>query len=505
MNRQIARLAVTSLALVIALIVATTYWQTWAAPGLAARQDNAIKVVAQFTIDRGDIFAGDGKTPLARNEQKKVKGKTFYFREYPAGPLAPHAVGYSTQARNRAGIERAQNDYLTASNANLATVLDKLSSDFRGATIEGNDLQLTLDVRAQRIANGLLRGKCGAVVALDPTTGRVLALASAPTYDPNLVESKNGYKRILAVGDECGRGSALLNRATDGLYAPGSTFKVVTAAAALDTGKYTPESTFRDPGYCIQYGKRVYNYADQGTPSGYGTVNFVQAMENSINSVFCNIGKELGADVILDYAKSFGFYSRPPLDVPENETSASGLYDGERKLFRPKDPNKVDAGRLAFGQERLLTTPVQMAMVAATVANDGRMMQPYLVDRVISPDRKTVMKRKPKVIARPIKRETANELEVMMRRVVESGTATNAQISGMTIGGKTGTAETGVRGRNTTWFIAFGGPREGRPRVAIAVVLERQSGTGGQTAAPIARAVMQAILRPRGRGSGANP
>jgi len=293
MNQQISKLAVASLVLVISLIVGTTYWQAWAAPSLADRRDNAIKVVAQFTIKRGAIFAADGSV-LARNRPRRVSGKTFYFRRYPGRERFAHAVGYSTQARFRSGIEQSRNDFLTGANSNLSTLLDTTLDRLRGSTIEGNDVILTLRSAPQKVAMQALGGQCGAAVALEPKTGKVLVMASSPSYNPNLVE--RNFARIQRAAGPCGV-APLLNRASSGLFTPGSIFKVVTAAAALDTGTYTPESTFYDPGYCIEYGQRVNNY---DTSSPFGTVTFSQAMINSINSSFCEMGKKLGPEVILD-------------------------------------------------------------------------------------------------------------------------------------------------------------------------------------------------------------
>ena len=225
MNRQITRLALAGVGLIVALVVATTYWQTWAAGDLADRQDNQIERVAQFTIKRGEIKTQGAL--LARNVAKKVGGRTLYFRDYPTDGLAAHVVGYSTQSRFRTGLERSMNDYLTGSNANLSTVLDTTLDRLKGATIEGNDLQLTLNARAQQVALQSLGSRCGAVVALEPDTGKVLVMASSPTYNPNDVEGN--FDRATGTRADCKRPDALLNRATAGLYAPGSTFKVVTA------------------------------------------------------------------------------------------------------------------------------------------------------------------------------------------------------------------------------------------------------------------------------------
>jgi peptidoglycan glycosyltransferase len=485
MNRQITRLAVAGVVLIGALIVATTYWQTWAAAGLADRQDNAIKRVAEFTIKRGLILGRDRNPTYAENVRRRIKGKTFYFRRYPQRGLAAHVVGYSTQGRSRAGLERSLNDFLTGSNANLSTVLDTSLDRLRGSTIEGNDVILTLKPGAQRTALNALGGRCGAVVALEPKTGRVLVMASSPTYNPNLVERH--FPRILQTRADCRPADPLLNRATQGLYAPGSTFKVVTAAAALESGRYNLESRFNDPGYCIEYGKRVSNY---DTSSPFGNVNFLQALQYSINSVFCNIGKGLGARAILEMGRRFGFYARPPLETPLNERTASGLYQKGR-LFFPKNDFAADPGRLAFGQERLLLTPFQMAIVVAAIANDGVVMRPYVVERIVSPSGDTVTRTKPDELGRAVSKDTANALTEAMKAVVANGTGTSAQLPGG-VAGKTGTAETGRAGVNTTSFVAFA-PADA-PRIAVAVFLESQSGTGGSTAAPVAKEVMQALL-----------
>ena len=493
MNRQIARLALVGIGLVAALIVATTYWQTWATAGLADRQDNEIQRVAQFSIKRGLIRAADG-TILATNRKRRVAGQTLYFRRYPQHGLFAHIVGYSTQSRSRSGLEASENDYLTGSNANLHTVLDTTLNRIRGATIKGNDLWLTLRPGAQRVAMEQLAGKCGSVVALDTRTGAVLVAASRPTFDPNLVESNFGA--INNIRASCSPPAPLLNRATDGLFVPGSIFKVVTSAAALDSGKYTIDSRFVDRGYCIEYGKQVRNFGDMSGPEVFGSVDFLQALEHSINAVFCEIGKTIGAGRILGTSKQFGFYADPPLETPGNERSPSGLYNHGR-LFYPENPStQVDPGRLAFGQERMLTTPLQMAMVAGAVANHGVVMKPYVLGRVTGPGGGVIKRTHPEKYRRAMRTSTANEITRMMETVVTGGTGTAAQIPGIQVAGKTGTAETGGAGTlNTTWFIAFAPANA--PRIAIAVVLQNQTGAGGTTAAPIAKSVMQALLAGR--------
>jgi peptidoglycan glycosyltransferase len=494
MNKQISRVAVVSLLLLAALIVATTYWQVWAAPGLAARQDNQIQLVAQFSIRRGLIYAADGKTLLAKNRGKKVGSQTLYLRRYPTNGFASQTVGYSTQGRSRAGLERSQNAYLTASNANLGTIWDKLTDKLKGATVTGNNLVLHLKPGAQNLAQSLLRGKCGAAVVLNPKTGAIYVMASSPTYNPNTIESPNGYAKIIHSPAACpGSSAALLNRATQGLYSPGSTFKTVTAAAALDDNVFTRDSRFDDPGYCEEYGQKISNALNPDqTAESYGNVNFLQAYQHSINAVFCNIGKTLGAKRILDKTKDFGFYSRPPLELPSSEVSPSGLYN--LKTHRTYDtPGLVDPGRLAFGQEHLLVTPLQMALVAAAVANGGKIMEPHLIKKVTKPGGHTLVKIRPRLWKKAMKPLTAAILNQFMQAVVTGGTGRAAAIPGIKVAGKTGTAETGQNHVYTAWFIFFA-PAD-NPQVAGAVVLEHQlNGFGGSVSAPIAKQLMEAIL-----------
>jgi peptidoglycan glycosyltransferase len=490
MNKQIVRLTQVALVLVGVLVVMTTYWQTWAAAGLADRQDNAIRRVHEFSIDRGLVFSFEPRKRLARNRERVIDGRNLYFRRYPYGPLTAHVVGYSTVGRSRTGLERSLNDYLTASNANLSTVVDKTLDELRGKTVRGNNVVTTIDLGAQAVAAAELGTNCGAVVALDPRSGRVLVMAASPSFDPNRVE--NDFDSISAITANCTPASPLLNRASAGLYVPGSTFKVITASAALESKKYTPESTFYDPGYCTVYGKRVNNF---DTTRPYGTVTLFDALTYSVNSVFCNIGLKLGAKRILDTAKRFGFYERPPLETPADERLASGLYRNGR-LFYPKVDANVDAGRMAFGQERMLVTALQNAMVAGTIGFRGRLMEPHVVDKIVGPGGKVIEKQEPHLIRQAVSEKTADAVADMMRSAVARGTGTAAQIYGDSIGGKTGTGETGIPGSNTTWFIAFAGKdEESAPELAIAVVLQNQSGVGGTTAAPIARTVMQAILQ----------
>lgn len=495
MNRQLSRLAIVAVVLLVALVVATTYWQTWAAGGLQDRQDNAVELVAQFQVARGLILGDNGQTVLAANRRVRRNGQTLYFRRYPTKGLAAQTIGYSTSARTQTGLEESLNDYLTGANTNLSNAFHRTLEQIGGATVHGNNVVLTLNPAAQELALQQLAGRCGAVVAMNPRTGAILAMASSPTYDPNLIDKPGGYAKIVKIRGACGDGSALLNNATAGLFTPGSTFKMVTAAAALDSGAFTPTSTFHDPGYCTEYGKKVSNAGnpDQNGPEAFGTVTLAQGFQHSINSVFCNVGKQIGAGTILKYAKKFGFYSTPPLETPANERAPSGLYYNG-KIEYPKHPETaVDPGRLAFGQEHLAVTPLQMLLVASTIANGGVVPRPYLVQRIVGHDGSTVRTTRPDNLGRAIKEQTAADLTQMMISAVQAGTGGAAQIPGVQVAGKTGTAETAVNGVYTAWFVCFA-PAD-NPKVAVAVVLEKQlNGFGGAVAAPIAKLMLEKLL-----------
>ena len=496
MNDRIRTIAVVAVVLLATLVLGTTYWQAWAEGDLASKQDNAIQRVAQFQIDRGDIKTESGK-PLALNRVVHVNGNTYYLRHYPTGPLVADVVGYSTQGRSRAGLERSYNDYLTGSNSDLNTVLHSTLNSLEGKTVRGNSLVLTLKLGPQFLAQRALAGSCGAAVALDIKTGKVLVMATSPTYNPNLVE--HNFDKIANTKAPCFSAPApLVNRATTGLYQPGSTFKLVTAAAALDSGTFTPESRFDDPGFCTEFGKPVLNFADQNGPERFGNVSLAEGLQHSINSVFCNVGIKLGALKILEYAKRFGLYSSPGLETPGDEQATSGLYNCDKKtgrcrLFYPQHDYQVDPGRLGFGQERLQVTPLQMAMVAAAIGNGGVVMQPYVVDRILKPGGGVLSTTKPKARGHAISPQTASELTTMMESVVTGGTGTAAQIPGVRVAGKTGTAETGRKGINTAWFVCFA-PAD-NPRYVVAVTLENQlHKTGGEVAAPIAKTIMESLL-----------
>jgi peptidoglycan glycosyltransferase len=493
-NKQIRHVSVAALILLAVLIVSTTYWQTWAVGDLAARKDNATEIILRQTIDRGKIFGADG-TVLATNHRTRKHGLTIFTRHYPQNDLAPQVTGYSTKYGTTTGLESSLDDYLTGANTNLSNTLKQTLDKLGGQTVHGDDVHLTLKPAIQRLALDQLAGRCGAVVVLDAKTGAVYAMASSPTYDANLMVQPNGFDKVKKIKGTCGDHTALQNNATAGLYPPGSTFKMVTAAAALDSGAYTPNSPFYDPGYCTEYGQRVSNAGnpDQTGPEAFGNVTLAQGFEHSINSVFCNVGKHIGGLKILDYARRFGFYSLPPLETPPYERRISGLYKNGR-LWQPKSNFQIDPGRLAFGQFNMLATPLQMAMVGQTIANKGVELEPHLVNRITAPDGSLVSRTTPQVLGRPIKPSTAAELNQMMQLVVQGGTAATVGFpSSLKVAGKTGTAELGLGNVYDAWFVCFA-PAD-NPRYVVAVVVEKQAnGFGASISGPIAKAILEKLL-----------
>lgn len=482
MSRPIMRLFATIVLLFAILVLWTSRWAVLDAKDLRDNALNKRPLLAQLHVKRGAIKAADGAV-LARS----VRGPGgTYRRSYPPGSLFSHPVGYANIALNQlAGIERYRNDELSGQGDELGSLADQL----QGKRRQGDTVVTTLDPEAQRIATEQLdaTGSPGAVVALDPRTGAVKVMASTPGFDPNAIGEPGVFRRLNAEGS----GAPLLDRSTQSAYAPGSTFKVLTAAAAIDSGRYTPDSVIDGSSPKVISGVPMRN--DLGT--SYGPITLTTAMTYSVNTVFGQIGEALGKQTMGDYMRRFGFYRRPPLDYPADELVASGERLDGRLL--PVTSPQVDVGRMAIGQDKLAVTPMQMAMVVAAIANGGRLMAPHLADRVVDPDGRTVTRVEPEVAGTPVSAETAEQVNLMMRTVVESGTGTAVQLPGIEVAGKTGTAEIGQVGADLTQpsFVAFAPADD--PRIAIAVTVERsQGGFGGTVAAPIARAVLESLLQP---------
>jgi peptidoglycan glycosyltransferase len=472
-NARIRNLFGLVTALFAVLIAFTTYWSVFEADELEANRANKRPLLAEQQIRRGLIIAADGRV-LARNRGVGDSPR-FYERLYPEGALFAHPVGYSFVERGRVGLEREYNDDLTGKRDEFESLLDEV----RGREREGNDVFTTIDPQAQQVARDGLAGRAGSVVAIEPATGRIRAFVSVPSYDPGDVPRHFGD--LLRAP-----GSPLLDRAVQAGYPPGSTMKVVTATAALDSGRYTPNSVVDGKSPKRIGGVPLNNFGNED----FGPITLTTALTNSVNTVWAEVGQKLGKETMFDYMGRYGFDRKPLIDLPPDEIRASGVRGRGGRLLGPSDA--IDIGRVAIGQERLQVTPLQMALVAAGVANGGSLMRPHLVERVKDRDGRTVRRIKPSEQNRVMKESTAADLAAMMTNVVKEGTGTAAALQGIDVAGKTGTAEVGNT-INQAWFIGFA-PVD-NPRVAVAVTVERTTGQGGTVAAPIAKSVMETLLR----------
>jgi peptidoglycan glycosyltransferase len=471
MNTQIVRVFGLIIVLFALLIVWTTRWTVIDASALNANPLNSRALIAQLRIKRGRILTAN-RTVLARSVPR---GGGTWSRTYPEGSLFAQPVGYANVAEGQAaGLELSRSSELRGIQTGLTSVFGPLG----GTQQVGDDVYTALDPKAQAIAKQELAGRPGSVVALNPQNGAVLAMYSAPSYDDNHPQAP--------CSDSC-----QVNRATQGRYPPGSTFKVVTATAAIDSGRYTPNSIVNGKSPVTISGVPLSNDNNQA----FGPIDLTTALTYSVNTVWAQVAEALGRGTMTAYMKRFGFYSKPPIDLPRAELASSYPVSSTGKALAPGSPNE-DIGRIAIGQGGLEVTPLQMAMVASAVADGGRMMKPHLATRAVDQDGRTVKTISPTQWHQVMKRSTADAVAQMMKKVVDEGTGTPAQLgAGITFAGKTGTASVGLAGANQTqpWFIGFA-PID-NPKVAIAVTVERtDGGFGGTVAAPIAKAVVQTLL-----------
>jgi len=421
MNKPIIRVFAVLLVLFGLLGYFTTRWTVIDRAQLQDNPQNKRQLLAQQKIERGSIIAAPG-TILARSI-KRSDGT--YSRRYPTGGLFSQSVGYSFLNPGTAGLERFYNGQLTGRAQGLEQTLRKL----QGKRDQGNDLQTSLDPQAQQVALDQLAGRAGAVVALDPRTGRVRVMASVPGYDPNLLRSAKATSALNSAP-----GAPLLNRTTAGLYPPGSTFKVVTAAAAIDSGLFEPTSVVNGDNGVVISGVPLNNDGGQA----YGDIDLTTALTQSVNTVWGQVGERVGKRRMSRYMERFGFGNPVPVDLPLDERLASGDYctvDGRRKIVS-STASCVDIGRTAIGQDKLLTTPLQMAMVASAVANRGVLMRPAIGTRTIDPEGRTAYQNKPQQFSRVMSAASADKLTAMMTRVVQEGTGTAAALNGIDVAGK---------------------------------------------------------------------
>jgi peptidoglycan glycosyltransferase len=485
-NVPIRRLLAVVLLLFALLVGFTSQWSVFDADDLEAKTENKRPLFEAQQIKRGKITTADGE--VIANSTKTGENESFqYVRKYPQGSLFGNPIGYSFITQGTSGFERAENATLTGEENEFVSILDQI----RGQQREGSDIVTTLDASAQQLATDQLEatGRPGAVVAMDPSTGAIRVMASTPGYDPNTVPEDQDK---LNKADP----SVLTNRAIQSLYPPGSTFKVVTAAAALDSGAATPDTVLSGAS------PQEFSGVDLANAGGeqFGDIDMRTALTHSVNTYFAQLGEDVGADTLLEYMDRFGFGSDPEVQLPDDQKAASGIFVvGGKAGFKQVDEG-FDLARVAIGQGgqegEVRASVTQMAEVAATIANGGKLMKPTLVEKVVDPDGRVTDELDPEVQSDVVSEETASELADMMTSVVDEGTAAALadDLGGTTFAGKTGTAEINIEQDTAQpWFIAFAPVED--PQVAIAVTTDPCAGCfGGEVAGPIATAVMNELL-----------
>lgn len=475
MENNLRRTGALFVILSLLLVGNLSYVQVFGRDRIRYNPANTRRLLEEYSIKRGRIITTDG---LVVAESVPVDGPFKYLRRYPQGPLFCHALGYDSPQFGRTGLEEEYNDYLLGKKplrgwAQLMAMEEK----------EGNDLHVTLDMEVQKAAAHALGRRKGAVVAIDPRTGSVLALYSYPVFDPNelLDQGLNQEGRLLGelamARYSRDPSSPLLSRANMGLYPPGSSFKVITCAAALARGIPLSKS-YSCPGTLPVDGSRVTNYGLRD----YGVIDMKSALAFSVNTYFAQLALELGANSLHETSVAFGLNRVPPLDHPG--TVASAIAD-------PRNMSRVDLAWTGVGQAQLLLTPLQLCLAGCAIACGGKIMRPHLLKEVRFGG-EILYRYEPEAWTSPVTSEVASRVIEMMEEVVRNGTGKAAAISGVRVAGKTGTAE--VEGKpNHAWFLGVA-PADA-PRVVVAVIVENAGGTGGEVAAPVAREVMKAALR----------
>jgi cell division protein FtsI/penicillin-binding protein 2 len=484
-NKPLRHIAIFCGLLVFALLIRDNWLQFVRADELNSHERNRRVTIERYASVRGNIIV-DGK-PITGS----VDSKDPYFRykrTYVDGPMWAPVTGFASQAYGSTQLEKLNDSILTGNDDRL--FFDRTLSMFTGEQKKGGNVVTTLSGAAQKAAYEGLGDKKGAVAAIDPQTGKILALASTPSYDPGSFAGYSGKDEKAWIALEKDKDKPKQNRALREIYPPGSTFKVVTAAAAIENGIVKDINAPTDTPEPYKLPLSTMPMKNHASGCENATLNY--AMEVSCNSVFAKLGDEVGRDKMVEMAEKFGF-NNPEVDTPVR--AAASVYD-----------KKMDRGGNALssiGQFNTATTPLQMAMVTAAIANDGKLMKPYMVDHLVAPNLDVIEKHEPEEMSRPMSAETAQLVQKMMENVVEKGTGTKARIDGVTVGGKTGTAQHGEKNkaRPYAWFISYAKTDSGSP-VAVAVVVEDSDATrddisGGGLAAPIARDVMKAVLDSR--------
>ncbi|RZB18518.1 penicillin-binding protein 2 [Streptomyces sp. F001] len=488
MNKPLRRIAIFCGLLILTLLIRDNWLQYVEADALQNNERNRRIAIERYAQPRGDIIV-DGK-PITGS--KETSGSDFqYKRTYTDGPMWAPVTGYASQAFGANQLESVEDDILTGNDDRLffRNTLDMIT----GKEQQGGNVVTTLNTAAQKAAyEGLAERGKGAVAAIEPSTGKILALASYPSYDPSTFAGNStttDTKAWQKLQKKNNPDDPMLNRALRETYPPGSTFKVVTAAAALEHGLYTDaDAATKTPLPWTMPGTDTELKNEGNIPCENATLRV--ALQYSCNTVFGKVGSDLGNDKMLETAKKFGFTSEQFTPV---RSTASVFSD---------DMNESQTALSSIGQFNTAATPLQMAMVASAVANDGTLMKPYMVDRLQASSVDTIEQTDPEELSKPMSSENAQVLQSMMETVVSKGTGTNAQIDGVTVGGKTGTAQHGVDNSEKpyAWFISYAKLDDGSSPVAVAVVVEDEAAdrgdiSGGGLAAPIAKSVMEAVIK----------
>jgi len=484
MDGQIRRLGIAFLAMFLLLFGAVNYTQVFAAKRLANNPANQRILLEEYSTKRGAILARDERTVLAYS--RPTKGLYKYLRVYPHGGLYGQLTGFYSLIFGRSALEASENDFLSGNAPELLP--QNLVDEMLGRPKQGGTIVTTIDPKLQQVAAQALGSLPGGVVALDPRTGDVLAMTANPSYDPNGLASHNGKEARRAQKTLLhAPGKPLISRAFQELYPPGSTFKLVTASAALQNGM-KPSTPFPNPPQLAlpQTTHKLSNFGGEHCLGGIPQLTLAQALQVSCNVVFGEIGLRLGADKLRAQAEKFGFNQHVPFDVPfsEGQIPASSLNSPPAVAFS------------AIGQQSVLANPLQMALIGAAIANGGVEMRPRLLSEVRDPAGRVVKRFAPQEFGTPVSPRTASDMTQMMVGVVQSGTGTAAQIPGVTVAGKTGTAQN-PSGKPHAWFVCFAPAQHPKIVVAVLVLFGGNLGsdaTGGAVAAPIAKRVVEAAL-----------
>ncbi|GBE25352.1 penicillin-binding protein A [bacterium BMS3Bbin02] len=486
MNPPIRHLALLMFLSFLLLVAATTYQQLIAGPDYRDDPRNLRVATTRIGRERGTIITRDGAV-VAESIQDE-NDPTVFQRSYPYGELYAHIVGYDSLLFGTTGLEATRSDDLTSyRDATISGVLSALFGD----DLRPKGLRLTIDNNLQQIASDALGKQRGAVIAIDPATGAILALVSKPSFDPNALIGIGAAGLGQALEEDAA--IPLLNRATSQSYAPGSIFKIITLSAALQNGVANPSTIFSDPTSLDLPGSTavIRNFSRNRCTAG-DSVSLEDAFIRSCNTTFAQLGMDIGADGLVGQAEEFGFNRDIPFEL---QTLTSSLPQPNTFDF-----NDAGLAQTAIGQRDVQATPLQMLLATAAVANGGDIMAPFVVEEVFTAGADVVSRTEPTVWRKAIGRATADTIAGLMERVVTSGTGRRAAVPNIRIAGKTGTAEV-PDSTPHAWFVGFGpvAPNPGEDQIAIVVIVESggdigESATGGALAAPIAQQVLAAFF-----------